>query len=266
MSLESLLAPEEDNLDFISRRLFFVEAFAAELDRISHSKPCRIWNLTLWTMLLDTRDAHVIHLSSWLKSMYQPGGFFGQIVAHHLKELPRRWRRLSELEGSLEARLLESSHDKAFSELFPGAGRAFPSPADVNALKDRFVEMVKPVIDDRHNNRAHPFDGHDEVTSSARMLDTKDLREVTQYAQRVLNRIRLIATSSTFGYKGAGQAATDEFTKELVDGVLLGSRARIAHLMGDHPRDEYYESLHVRHDSRAHGDERLFNDVWHETA
>jgi hypothetical protein len=217
-------------------------------------------------MLLDSRDAHVIHLGSWLKSMYQGGGFFGQLIAHHLKELPRKWLRLKEPEGSLEARLLESDHNKAFVDLFPGLTKGFPRPADIDALKERFVAKVKPVIDDRHNNRAHPFDGHGLETSSAKMLDMKDLREVTDYVERLLNRLRLISTSTTLVHRSASRSPANEFTEELVDAVLLGSRGRVAFLMGDGSRDECYATLHTRHDSRGAGDERLFNDVWDEPA
>ena len=59
-----LLVTAEDQLLFITRRLFVMEAFTADLDRVTRGKPFRIWYGTLWMMILDSRDGHVTHFAS----------------------------------------------------------------------------------------------------------------------------------------------------------------------------------------------------------
>lgn len=242
-----------------------MEAFTTELDRVTRGKPFRIWNDILWMMLLDSRDAHVIHFGSWLKSMYTTGGFFGQLRAHHLKRLPRQWRRLSEPEGSLEARILERGHNEAFDEIFPGTAGPFPTPDDVDALRERFIASVKTVVGDRDNNRAHPFEHAGSSESSDEMLNVTELGTITRYVERVLNRIRLISTSSTLTHLDVSGTSSKYFAETLVDDLLVGHRWRARVVMGTTAREDYYRELHVRHDKRQPEDSRLFNDVWEET-
>lgn len=259
-TIEELLTQEEDRLLFITRRLFVFEAFTAQLERATRGKPFRIWHGSLWMMILDSRDAHVIHFGSWLKSMYSGGGFFGQLQAHHLRSLPRKWRRLREAPNSLEARLLEPSHDEAFAELFPGNTEPFPKPAAVEALKQRFISTVSPVIEDRHANRAHPYEGTGRASASAKMLNVAELRQITDFAQRILNRLRLVALSSTLAHVDMNPTSSEEFGEELVDTILVGSKWRSSVVKGDLPRDVFYDRLHARHDALNKGDPRLFND------
>src|SRR5688572_23370287 len=92
-TMRELLARLDDELGFITQRLFVLEAFAIELDRVTRGKPFRIWGSAVWMMALDSRDAYVMHLASWVKAAYSKGGALGQLQAHHVRDFPRKWRQ-----------------------------------------------------------------------------------------------------------------------------------------------------------------------------
>jgi hypothetical protein len=88
MSLDERLSTIEHDLMQTARRLYALEAFVEELDRVTSKKPFRIWNDIVWMMLLDSRDMLVIHLASWTMHLVEAGGLFAQLKANHLLDLP----------------------------------------------------------------------------------------------------------------------------------------------------------------------------------
>src|SRR4051794_36492533 len=89
-ALDALLSTYDWRLLSLARRMFVMEAFKTDLDRVSRNKQFRIRNDVTWLMLLDSRDMLVVQLASWAKGVYEPGGLIGSIQADHVRDLPRR--------------------------------------------------------------------------------------------------------------------------------------------------------------------------------
>ena len=79
--LATLLNRHHYQLIDVARRQFVMEAFTKEVDRVTRGREFRIANGPIWMMLLDSRDVMVVHLASWAKGIYQPGGLIGQLRA-----------------------------------------------------------------------------------------------------------------------------------------------------------------------------------------
>jgi hypothetical protein len=257
---ESLLQRIEANesiLLVIGRRLGALEAFLAELDRVTRGKPFHVWNGLQWLLLLDSRDILVVHLASWAKSVYEPGGLLGQIGANHLRDLSRKLIPTErDLADAHFMRLRSKFREEAFARLFPNATDAHPKPPDVDGLRDSFSAKMKPVLEDRHANRAHPFE---RKKGSAAMLELSQMRELYDYSTKMMNDLRLVGCDSTFGYP---EGSWDKGAAiDLVDALLIGTSSRMRIVRGETPRDEYYARLHERHDALADPSAAMFNDV-----
>lgn len=258
---KQLIERLEDDLGTITQRLFVLEAFAAELERVTRDKPFRIWGSAVWMMILDSRDTHVTHLASWLKALYRKGGFFGQLAAQHSRALQRKWRPQPGSQHSEHfAAILKEQHDEAFSRLFPGVTRAVPGPGDFDALRQRFIDAVKHVVADRDENRAHPYEKSGAASGTAKQLDLKELRRVTTTVEAWLNDLRLVSTSSSFVHTDMNFQGVESLAEDLVDSVLIGSRSRASLVMAGADREQYYEDIHARHRTLGSPDEPLFND------
>lgn len=260
-TITDLIEKLEDELGIITQRLFVLEAFAGEFNRTTRGKSFRIWGSAVWMMILDSRDAHVTHFASWLKSVYGKGGFFGQLTAHHPRAFPRKWRPRSSASHSPEfATILKKQHDESFARLFPDATTAFPSPDDVEKMRQRFVARIEQVVADRDSNRAHPYEEAGSVASSTKLLEFSELRALTTFVEDWLNALRLLSTSSSFVHSDMNFQSPTELAEELVDSVLVGSRSRANLVMGGTDREVYYDDLHTRHAAIGSPDEPLFND------
>src|SRR5690606_20079543 len=155
--------------------------------------------------------------------------------------------------------LRKQEHAESYVRLFPSDPAPNPHAADVQDLRNRFAQRAKPVLDDRNDNRAHPY----ETSSKARamMLSLERLREFFTYAEQLLNDIRHVAFHSGTSHSDMNYASTDEVAKDLVDTLLLGPRRRILVVRGATPRNEYYDELHAAHDaSTGDGGPKNFND------
>jgi hypothetical protein len=242
--VEQLLSAEEMKLTLLTRRLFALEAFLAELERLTRGKPFRIWNSVTWMMLLDTRDAFVIHLASWARGMYKTGGLLRQLQAHGLRALRKKRQDSGALEDRVELRrYIEASRDEAFGRLFPEVDRPYATTADVEALRERFIDKVDELTADRDGNRAHPY----EAGTQRKMMDLVALREAVTQAESLLADLRLVCCGSSFSFHDMNATSVDIAAAELVDAILLPPRARARGRWNSTERDEYYDQLHRSH-------------------
>lgn len=246
-SLEPLLAAEENVLPAMGRRLHNVEAFQAELEFVTKQKTFLVRDPVVWTMVFDWRDALVIQFASWVRGMYEEGGFLGQIQAHCLRDFRQKSKsgRAQRPKDWLE-QLVAKSKATSFQRLFPAVKAPFPKPEDVASLRARFVDEFNAVVDDRDSNRAHPHEN--KHAKNAKMLDLKQLRAFLTQAETFLNDIRLVGRQSTFGYPGSGAKKGNATMVELVDMIVLGNARRRKLVLGPRSREEYYEYLHAKHD------------------
>lgn len=91
--LRGRLDTVENQLLSLARRQFLLDSFLAEFERVSRLKESKFWGVSLYMMILDHRDAHVIHLGSWAKSVYEPGGLLRQIQGNHLRAFACKRRK-----------------------------------------------------------------------------------------------------------------------------------------------------------------------------
>lgn len=274
MQVADLLDRAEANIDAIRRRGSLLQAFVSELDEATRGKEFRIWNESAWLILLDSRDQLIISLASWCKAQWSKGGLFGQLRAGHLSELKRALPKAVEAAaGEKDAR------HQAFRRLFPDASRASratPRPEDLELLKDSFRKRVhgSGLMDDRDDNRAHPFE-RGKASGSVAMLDLDQVQAVVLHIEELLNDLSLLSRRSTRsigplpGFTGAA--------RDLVDLVLGGSIGRMWMVWGienaERPgaddirwwwqfRDAYYRRIHDAYDMGApDAGFPLFNDV-----
>ncbi len=259
--LERMLVVEENVLSGIGRRLGDVEAFQGELDRATKGKPFAIRNAVVWTMVIDWRDALVTHFASWIRGMYENGGFLRQIQAHHLRALRRKWRTGEETRPrEWLHQLLAKNHFASFERLFPDVKTAFPKPNDVELVRSRFVEAFKSVVGDRDSNRAHPYE--EEHAKNAKMLDLRELRQFVSQAEAFLGDFRLVSFHSSFGYPKPNRTDSQGVMSELVDLILLGTERRRGAVLCGRSRDEYYHHRHAKHDLLTREPKPLFNGNW----
>jgi hypothetical protein len=267
-SLAQLIDPYEGNLLGLARRLFLMEAFTADLDRVTRLKPFRFRSEPIWLLMLDTRDMLVIHLASWARSIVDPDGLLVQLQRHRAGDLPRQLppeapRTANEPEwvtrSTRERR--EREHSESFDSLFPSAG-ACPKGSDFEGLRQTFRTHVKPVKDDRNWNRAHPFET---VGGTTKMLNIAELRNHMDYAERFMNDIRMVGLHSTMHYIEMNSPNAADVAPDLVDAMLIGDPDRLIGLRDKSSRDDLYDRLHAEHEARKQKEPKeddLFNDVW----
>jgi hypothetical protein len=248
---------QSTSFSLLRTRDHFIAAFVAELDRVTRGKAFEILNDAVWKMLLDHRDAMVTHLASLAKSMYSPGGLFSVVMAHCLHALPRRraWG-LDRHDAHLQA-AYDDAHKAAFERLFPASSTRTPKPVDLEALKDRFFALTRPVVADRDANRAHPFE--EERGRITKMLGFGEIANVFDGMQEILNDFRLVSSGSTFGYHDMNSVGSKDAATDVVDLILNGTVARTKWQMQSLDRDAYYDRLHELHEGLD--TDKLFNSA-----
>ncbi len=206
-------------------------------------------------MLADHHHVLVTELASWARSLWEGGGLFGQLQAHHLGGFPtkRQWRLPREDEG-LTA-YLDGNHSAARARLFQKATGDL-KPVDVANLKDRFCADFTPLVEDRHA-RVHVYERSAPMT--AKMLDAREVGVLIEAAARMLNDLSLVALGSTHEKSELNFVNTEDNAEDLSDEVLIGTRIRQRIVMAGLDRNAYYEALHRFHDA-AYGVE-CFNDM-----
>ena len=144
--LVTLLDRQHYQLIDVARRQFVMEALTKELDRVTRGETFRIANDVTWLMLLDSRDVLVIHLASWAKGVYTPGGLIGQLRADHLRRFPKQ-RPPEERDDSYGWRTRrDREHADSFVRLFPNVTGDHPDGAAFERLTDGFATRMKPVV------------------------------------------------------------------------------------------------------------------------
>jgi hypothetical protein len=258
--LAERLGQNDGPLLSIGRRLGALESFVAELECVTRGKPFHIWSGWHWVLLLDSRDILVVHLASWAKSVWENNGLLTQITANHLRDLSRAWTAdPGDRRDPHFHRLLRNAHEEAFDRLFPNAKGNDPAPDDVRALSKDFERRMQPLMADRNDNRAHPYEWS-RKKGTVTMLELPTLREHFDQATRVINDLRLIGCSSTTGYSGADSFG-QSVAADLVEAVLVGASSRIQLVRGSQSRDDFYAGLHAQHDALADPGKALFNDL-----
>lgn len=265
-TFDELVGKFEWNLLAVAKRQFVIEAFKADLDKITRGKLFRIRNDIVWSMLLDTRDMLVVHLASWAKGVYEKGGLIGQLQAHHCRDLPRARPKTERDDDEGWTRRRDREHAESFGRLFPSSKERYPEPADVEELRSRFIDRTAPLLDDRSQNRAHPYEKEREP-GSVRMLDIPDLRETISFSEQLMNDLTMVARGSTLHYDDMNNASPDDVARELVDTILLGTADRGARKKAQSEREAFYQAVHARHDTAppspplaSESPERYFND------
>jgi hypothetical protein len=245
----ALISHAQDELRVIRDRWVMLDAFVRELDRVTRGEPFTIMNELVWTAMIDARDMLVIHFSQWICSATGEGG-----VLTRLKHFPastfyvrRKPSKLLDSSGIIGPRLTDEqrraiardlrdvehgSRLAVFAKLFPEAASAprAPNRADWDALTTRFEERLGPVVHDRNQNRAHPRYGHGTRTSSAEMHDLEQLFTRLEWAETLLNDLRVVLDDSQLVYSAPHQEA--DAAEGLVDLILFGSHGRMDVLSG----------------------------------
>jgi hypothetical protein len=271
-ALDALIGKFEWQLLFLARRLFALEAFKTELDRVTRTTEFRIRNDIVWFVLLDSRDMLVVHLASWAKGIYEPSGLLGLLQANYSRDLPRvRPSEGDEKQYGSWAPRRGREHIDSFSRLFPSTADPFPSVAAFSELKGQFVARLKPVCQDRHENRAHPYDKAGK--GSAKMLDLVELRDAIAYCQTFMNDVSMVGCHHALDYHEMNSADSGEVARDLVDMLLLGTSEDIVRIRRATERDKFYSELHRMYDPhRTHhslppGSKWYFNDnLWRDDA
>lgn len=260
-SLDERLSKVEHDLMQTARRLYALEAFVEELDRVTGRKPFRIWNDIVWMMLLDSRDMLVIYLASWTKHLVEAGGLFAELKANHLPDLPAKRRPTNRTDNDAHLRsLLDGYHQAAVSRLFPELAAETATPAALDDLVRRVRQSSDGLRNDRNQNRAHAFERGKPAT--AKMLDFMELRQHVREAEELINDIRLVGCASTLSYHDMNDADGKATAAELADSVLIGHESRQDLVMAGKDRDAYYRWLHEQHDKGGDLSAALFNDFW----
>jgi hypothetical protein len=253
-TLEERLTAAEGGLMMTVRRLYMLEAFHKELERVTKGKPFRIWGDIQWTLVLDSRDMLVIHLASWVKSVTARGGLLGVIRAHHIREL-----KATPPKGTRERSAVH--HKAAFGRLFPSAKKAHAGVDDVDDLSARLRALASDLHKDRNKNRAHFFETA-KNKGMAKMLDLTELRTFVSAMERMLNDIRIIAHDMTVLHSDRNASHCGDAAEELVHSILVGSSGRREVVLEGRDKQAYYADLHQRHDASQPGPDTLFNDIY----
>jgi hypothetical protein len=255
---------EEQILLELGDTLEALRAFERELTSRVGASRFVIANSMVWEAMFAMRDLFVIRFASWVRSLAQQGGFFGQVQAHYLSELRRAWSAKFQPSGDpgrdAIKKLTLDGRRARLEERFPAAvARKRIDVADIEALRDEIWTKLEPVVNDRDSFRAHPHDG--EQKANARLLRLDELEPLLEMAQALMNDLRLAADFSTLHY---GRAAyPNDAPKDLVDLLLFHDIAGLMFKTGTNEalhrdtgmywyqvREEFLAELQRRHAAR----------------
>lgn len=255
--LSKLLVGFEDQLQCLTRRQFLLEAFKDDLDKVSRGERFRIRNGVLWLMLLDTRDALVVHLASWARGVYQPGGLIDRLRTSHARDLPRTrppgpFDNVASLRASRDV-----EHADALARLFPGLSEEYPNDSHFDQLRDTFVARMKRVVDDA-SNRVRPFD-RDAQADTVTMHEVPELRDAISYAERFLKDLDMVGCQRSLDYGERNTPKAADVIPDMVDSLVLGTPDQIERVRGNFDRIAFYDELHHRHSTNPNKPQ-YFND------
>jgi hypothetical protein len=244
----------------LTDRQHHVTSTYAELSRVTRGKPFTIHHPTMWTMALSERDMVIVGAASWIKGFYSDGGFLRLVQAGDLWGLALRWQEQEP----------DASRREAFRRLFPGAtGRGIPNASDIDALVASLADQFRPLVQDRHTHRAHPFEK--ESKGTVKKLDPTEVAEYLIKIHGLLADLHSLSAANHFTswYPGA---EVDADARDVVDLILCGplgwivdqvdGRSRRAE--GAAPRyvqrrESRYARLHDTHDAKGAPANPTFN-------
>jgi hypothetical protein len=102
---------------------------------------------------------------------------------------------------------------------------------DVDDLKVRFETIVKGIIDDRDNNRAHRFESLKSRSVTPR-LGFKELGEKFEKVEKILNAIKIVSTGENFAYNDLNFASKDETSWDLIFSILWNGKKTLDMVSG----------------------------------
>ena len=145
--------------------LVYLKAFDAELNAVTRGKPAQIRNHIIWSTMLHSRDAFVIHFSSWAKHSLDDGDGLFSVLRNScptllVRRLPRKFDPHVGDFGDVQFRIV---HRQVFEKLFPLVVGRHPENvrlSDIEPLEHKFRAETAAVRDDRDANRAHPYANH----------------------------------------------------------------------------------------------------------
>lgn len=243
--LRVLIANAHGALLHLRRRQYALHAFHAEVERVSRGATFDLHNDVRWIQLLDFRDKNVIDLASWAKGHYSPGGLFGAIQADHLRSLSSQ---PAPSDDSYRDALQAKGYAEARARLFGANVETKVKPENVAALRDAFANAFAPVVQDRHENRAHLYEKNNMGT--AKMLALDETHAAFEYAHRVLNDLSLLGCASTNADVDLNVTSVELDAEDLADELLIPRYARRLLARSDVSRDVFYDALHAQpHDA-----------------
>ncbi len=165
-----------------------------------------------------------------------------------MRDLPRRRPPSPTDHGGTWNARRDREHAESFGRLFPSVTTdPFPTQAAFADLKDTFVARVKPVLEDRHNNRAHPYEKTG--NGSAKMLDLVELRDAIAYCETFMNDLRMVGCQMSLSRSDANKIECAEVACDFVDMLLLGTYDDVVRRRGKTDREAFYAELHQRFES-----------------
>jgi len=223
----ALLEEQEQILLAFRTRCLALKAFEDELIARTGERPFAIANTVVWDAMFAERDNLVIHFASWIRAFTKKGGFFGQLCAHHFRELREQFSAaLTETPKPGRDRRLT----RLACRLPDAARRGALNPEDIDALRSASREELEHVVDDRDAFRAHPYERMRKGT--AQMLKINEISLALEAAERLLNDLRLLIGRGQLVYSYQSLTNREETAKDLVDLVLFGSVLLLATHIG----------------------------------
>jgi len=258
ITVEDLLDPIENAILKIKKRVFYLDATLKEIQqRLGPDVTFDVRNEIVLQLLQDSKDMLVIDLASLYRGMCQAGGFFtklrhlsGKLQAKHFSKfrapepliLNSRSLNLSpEREDALKLEL-ETDTQKMFAEqinnalidLFPELKLKSHKKADqqnINSLEARFKDLAEKVEIDRDAFRAHRYELL-KIKAPAKQIELPELKAEFERLEKLINKIRLIATNSTMTYPNLSFANTERTAEDLVDIAIFGNINEIMNKFG----------------------------------
>jgi hypothetical protein len=242
----------------IRRRLYFLDAYQSEAQRIFGNQPFRRKNDILWMLLIDSYEMLIIHFAGLVKGMYTPGGFFDVLKSTVPALRPKSWRKFKSPKGQIffdrtmtddDKKRIEIELSTSFQrnqadmvkktllEIFPellGEAEFRPKPEQIEKLENRFKEEMRSIVNDRDQHRAHRYDMTKPSEIKKEDLVTLDLlSNKFDYLENLMNCLRFIGTDSSFGYSNMCWADTRNTAEDFVDLLQLGNINRVNLTVGD---------------------------------
>lgn len=285
----TLLKEHEDRIMGLKERFHFLKRFNEEWDKRLNGAGFKVENVHIAQLIRDCEHMLVIDLASLSRGLLQRGGFLSKlsnfipILRPMLPEevpepvAPKLIRDGvpdfddSVFVASYKAEKIRSTVEacnEAFARLFPEyiERKAMEKiqAHDISALKDRFENIVKDVINDRDGNRAHRFeDPRKNRSFGAPRMDVQRLESIFLKVENLLNDISHVVARRRLAYPTYSLYGGEEVVADLVDMVLFGTNNRIHLFMGlcrifeeaqtpylPEIRDRYYALLHRRYVDR----------------